>query len=412
MISSNGKTIGKAGFPLCTIFVVSAISIFFNPYEIFGSTYTNIIIIVIYLACLLYSLFVTKSSMSKYQIGLFILLSIILFLNFRNATIMAFVGLMSLTLALKKEVFFPIFLVDLLYSFVSLYFIYDFIRNGNLVPLGDGRYLLPGYSDPNFSSYILLLYFLLCVKIKSLLGISFAIYIGFLSLSRAYFLSILLFFILSTGTLFFSKSLFLNKVFRKFGKILFFLPDRKRLMLFYVVLFANLLLFAYGSTLAWSLGKNNATILFDPARLYTVHGQDQDRFITNQAYMQYFQKNPKDLLWGNANFSVDTAETGGITIAHNGLISSIILLGFPFSIIYLMVLSSILFRLDFYSNLAFAISPFVFSLFLHTGFSINQNIFIFCVISMANNPRKQFWLRSIPFASFIFSLLPRRSQAT
>jgi len=407
MISNNRKTISKAGLPLCTIFVVSTISIFFNPYEIFGSTYTNIGIIIVYLACLLYGLIAAKSSISKYQINLFILLFLILFLNFRNALVMSSVGLLSLTVLLKKEVFFPIILVDLIHSFITLYFIYDFLGKGNLLPLGE-LYVLPGQTDPNFSSYTLFLYFLFSVRIKSLLGTLFAIYLGLLSLSRAYSLSIFSFLILFAILPFFLKNHFFNKITRKFSSIFSFLPDRKRLLFVYIVLFANLLIYAYGSVLSSTL-EGNSVSRFDIERLYTISSGDDHRFIANQAYAEYFLKNPEVLLRGDASLSIDTKYTGGLTVPHNGLIFETILLGFPFLIVYLIILSSILSKFDYYSNLAFIITPFIFSLFLHTGFSINQNIFVFCLISMANNTHKQFWLINIPFASFIFILLPRRA---
>jgi hypothetical protein len=323
---------------------------------------------------------------------------------------MSFVGLLSLTVILKKEVFFPINLVNLVHSFITLYFVYDFLEKGILFPIGE-LYVLPGNSDPNFSSYGLLLYFLFSVRIKSLLGVLFAVYVGLLSISRAYALSIFSFLILFVILSFFSKNIFLDKIFRKLGNTFSFLPDRKRLLLFYIVLFANLSIFAYGSTLSLAL-EGDSVSRSDATRLYSVGSGDDDRFIANQAYVEYFRKNPDVLLWGDPSLSLDAKYTRGLTVPHNGLIFATILLGFPFLTIYLMILSSILFRFDYYPNLAFAITPFIFSLFLHVGFSINHNIFVFCLISMANNSHKQFWLRNIPFGSFIFSLLPRNGTGS
>ncbi len=233
--------------------------------------------------------------------------------------------------------------------------------------------------DPNFSGFLMLLFFFFCFRNNFKIGLFISIACAFIFFSRAYLLSLFIFiciFIYEKCFTFIVKrqtvGLFINK-----------------LSFLLMILLANSLLLVMGTyfinnaeTTSKQLGRTDlqrVTQIADESNLY--------RFQSNERIVRYLIKTPENALLGlPPNYDEEKLRLNLPAVTpHNGLLHLIFYRGIIFCSFYFLLLGRIIKRLYQPQKLKYLLALIVFSLFLHVAYFGPSLIFF--VTTLATEPR-------------------------
>jgi len=403
----------SGGLATCAIFATSAATIFLKVTEIFDSTYINIVVILIYFGCLTYTLSIRGITFNNQEILLFLFLAATLIFHTNNGKIMDLIGLLALSATVPRNKFtLPIWFVNFLHSSVFIYFLYSLVYIESPSKL---FYILPGHYDTNFTAYTFLLYLIFSLKNKSMLGILLGVTGGLLTYSRAFIYSSILIVILlvSQNSLF--KINFSSRrltVVKKLTNLIVKLTNlivlfKGKFIFVSMILIINFSIYLYGGVIVHNFHTDKLVSRSTLKRAFVISNSDSERFEANDYVISYFYKNPQEFLFGGSLSYDDLAKKSGMKTPHNGLIQTTLGRGFLFNFLYLTIVGFILNRFDATKNIVFWLPPFLFSGFLHVGFSISEIALIVIIVGMQENSIKNSWF-SIPFLSLILKLFPRK----
>jgi len=249
---------------------------------------------------------------------------------------------------------------------ILLLFFTMFILTIQLALNFNGKRFVLNYGDPNFSGGIVLLFFYIANKFKSLPSILFAVFVSFLLLSRNLVFSIILFYLVSV------------------------LTTKIRLKIPSFLSFFNLTIISAVASIAISFLFLTNVIEFKEAgganRIITIADSGNfQRFSTNIALIMYWFQNPSHFFWGLGDFKDIIKEFNRVTV-HNSYLSLIAKYGIFFFVSYTMFISSSIKKERIINNLPYVISYLFFMAFLHDFyFGIYFIVFIIIIHIRGNN---------------------------
>ena len=229
-----------------------------------------------------------------------------------------------------------------------------------------GKRFVLNYGDPNFSGGIVLLFFYIANKFKSLPSILFAIFVSLLLLSRNLIFSIVLFYLIS------------------------FFTTRIRLTIPSFLSFFNLTIISTVASIGISFLFLANVLEFKDAgganRIITIADSGNfQRFSTNIALIMYWFQNPSHFFWGLSDFKDIIKEFNRVTV-HNSYLSLIAKYGIFFFISYTIFISSSIGKNRIIDNLPYVLSYLFFMAFLHDFyFGIFFIVFIIIIHIRGNN---------------------------
>jgi len=219
---------------------------------------------------------------------------------------------------------------------------------------------VPGYweytstlsvGDTNFAGFYMLLFFLLCFKIRFWPGIALGLGATFLFLSRTYFLAIIVFLLIH-----FYKNKIKIVLNRTNFIIILILLNTIIFMASYVLIGMS---HFYADTGARGIGR---LIVFSDSSA-------QNRIFLNFASLNLLLSEPAKMLFGFGEVFKESAVLYMGKVSHNSLLSMVGKHGLIFSFIYLLGLNKVINNIGWKRNLEYIVPIIIYSLFLHGIYS-------------------------------------------
>lgn len=222
--------------------------------------------------------------------------------------------------------------------------------------------------DPNVSGLFMLLFFYLCVKIKFKPGIILALVSTVLFLSRNYFLTLCIFFLLA---------LLEKPLFKIFSKIHFSL----------IFLLANLFGLLVGE---FFLNQVEVGFVYDTGASRLLSFNDKSnlvRFEANRFLINSYTNDLSLALKGyGENYESVFRPIGAII--HNSFLEVIAYTGIPLGILYFFILLKVISGYCTQENLKYIFSYLFFCLFLHTGLQGVAPLLFISILAMSVETQK------------------------
>lgn len=218
--------------------------------------------------------------------------------------------------------------------------------------------------DPNFSSLFMLLFFFYCDKNKFVLGKIIAFISIFLFLSRNYFFSIIVFYIV--------------KLTKK--HIYFLLKKIEKFYCLILILNISLLLFSFIFLKQVHFTSN----IENASRLISLSdNSNYNRFRINIFFITKFFNDWEFALFGIKNY-YETFHSVAGNVIHNSFLAFFAENGLLYSSVYFYLLAKVInFKFKFY-NYEYIYSYMFFSLFLHELFTGTSILFFLIIMSIKN----------------------------
>lgn len=357
------KTSNKFKNSLLSFLIVfyAATALYVIPYGTFPHAELFVPIITI---VFLFQLVIGKIKLHK--IDLFLILGILMVTFFINISIPRII-----------DSFFIIILLIVFRNHQNLnrkyiFFIYFYSLSSIIYQLFTYRYnTLPVLSiiDPNFSGYYMLLFFFFCFKNKLKLGILLSLCCAVIFLSRAYILSLSVFFVVLISEKFLRKINFFTK----------------RSYFLLIIVGINFLLLAFSIYFINHIQINNTFVEREDIERI-IHLKDESNLIRFTANIKVFNLIKSDfytIFFGLKTHSEEyVKEQLQYSMAHNGFLSIILYRGIFFSSLYLIAMGRIIRRLYSLENLKYILSVICFALFLHAGYQGVGLIFFISTLAL------------------------------
>jgi hypothetical protein len=215
-----------------------------------------------------------------------------------------------------------------------------------------GRIVL-SISDPNFSGLFLLLFFFFSNSINSRIGVIFSVIAGLMLLSRNFFFSIILFYLIRIIKIFFPR-FFSSRLIAPTNILIF--------SVFFIIFLSNF----------WILNiivENDYIETF--FRLFSgfFDSSNFGRFNANISSINFYFFNFPSSIFGYSNIDVNFNILGLRVLPHNSFLYSLISNGLLFSILGLFLVFRYFDRLFSIKNVEFFATYIFFSMFLHGLYS-------------------------------------------
>jgi hypothetical protein len=219
--------------------------------------------------------------------------------------------------------------------------------------------------DPNFSSIISFFFLVYCDKQGYKIGYLFSIITLFFFKSRAYFLALLLFYLVKI-----IKHSFKEK-FLKLKINNFFVLSFISIILIYIISFIFLIYVSVENI----PGKRNFNDI-----------SNKNRFLANVRVIGVLLNDPKGFFWGYGE-KLEEKFIGNkprslYGIPHNSILKPLLIYGFFAIIIYLLIYGNEVNKRFNYENYEYIYSYFIFSMFLHSLFEMAYGIAFIYLLSL------------------------------
>lgn len=368
------KKIQSDAFPL--LFVYSILSFFIIPSGTFSYALFLLPIIIIFV---LYEVITEriKFRLSDIMIGFGILFCTFAYNYSRlklaeSLTLVCLLMLCRFPQSLDRRKLYPVYLVSMV-GIVYQLMTHKHNLGVNVLSVG----------DPNFSAYIMLLFFMFSWKNRYLIGVILSIVCNFIFLSRAGFLGLLIFILIGLGETKIAN-IFLKKVKSLFPKRIPILP---------IVLILNFSLIVYSISYVENKSLDDVSANTERqnlSRLSNVEDQSNyARWLGNKQITEFLMENQQVFLFGVQE--KDIVKLKKLKAAHNSFLHNILFFGIFYSLIYFIGLGMIIRRVYKPYNLKYLLSAIFFALFLHSLF--NGVYLIFLMANLTLEPQK---LKFIP----------------
>lgn len=274
----------------------------------------------------------------------------------------------------SKPTFFKRSYLSILYWICSLSILYQLFVYRKQLFDGVARVTL-SVGDPNISGLFMLLFFFFCFKNKFKFGIALSLICLILFLSRNYFISLCVFFLI----------------------LLFEVPFSKvasKINIAYFVVITNILIISL--SYYW-VSNVEASVYYDSGagRLFSFNDSSNlDRFEANIFLIKSYLDNPALALQG-------FRETYGEIFAplrllvHQSFLEIIAYTGIPFGCLYFLAFIRVVTRYSYKENFKYIYSYLTFALFLHSSLQGVTLMFFILILSLPSKNKKITSCRSL-----------------